>query len=39
MEYGNLNAVFPLAGDWSLTVSENKPGKQEVISMAKGHST
>ena len=38
-EYGLLNAVFSLADDWSLTMREDQPGKQEVISMATGHST
>lgn len=37
MEYGRLNAVFPLAANWSLTVREDQQGKQEVISMATGH--
>lgn len=34
MEYGKLNAVFPLAGGWSLTAREDQNCKQEVISMA-----
>lgn len=38
-EYGKLNAVFPLAGDGSLTVRDDQHSKQEVISMATGHST
>lgn len=36
VEYGKLNAVFPLAGGWSLTAREDQNCKQEVISMATG---